>query len=288
MASAFAFESGEPVDAEARRLAKEGAARVLVALERAESRTDERERLIHDARRSLKRLRALVRLVSGDRALGHLLRDAARRLAGARDAAVVVRTFDGIAGDDPGDARVRAVLARARRQAEKLTGNTAAANVREFAAAVDDWKLRDGWKALEPGLRRSYRDGRRALRRASEHAEPEALHTLRKRCKDLQHELALLRDVWPPVVKGYGDATRELGELLGDDHDLVVLREELVRRVADPDRFLARIDKRRRELRELIFPLAARIYCDSTSVFVGRFAKWWAAAGRSAHDTSVA
>jgi len=276
VASAFAFAIGERVDAEARRLAKEGAARVLAAIENAAAHEEQREHLIHDARRTLKRLRALVRLMSGDQALAHLLRDAARDLSAARDAAVMLRTFDAIAGDDAGAQRVRAQLVRARKKAEQKTVHDPAAKVRAFAEAVEDWKLQDGWDAIEPGLRRTYRDGRRALRRARENNDAEAVHTVRKRGKDLQYQLALLRDVWPPVIRGYGEATRELGQLLGDDHDLVVLRAELERRVADPERWLAKIDKRRRALHARAFPLAERIYFDSTSAFIERFAAWYA------------
>lgn len=275
MASAFAFANSEPVDAEARRLAKEGAARVLSAIESARAHGDQAERLIHDARRMLKRLRALVRLMSGDRALRDLLRDAGRSLAAARDAAVMLRTFDGIVGEDPGAHRVRSRLLRARKEAEQGTGDEALAKVRAFADAIDEWKVGHGWEAIEPGLRRSYRDGRRALADARDKGDADALHTLRRRCKDLQYQLALLRNVWPPVLRGYGEATRELGQLLGDDHDLAVLREELTRRVADPGAWTKRIDKRRRALQEKIFPLATKIYFDPPSEFVARFAAWW-------------
>jgi CHAD domain-containing protein len=149
--------------------------------------------------------------------------------------------------------------------------------VRAFIESIDEWELGTGWDAIEPGLRRVYRDGRRALRRAREHDDPEALHTLRKRCKDLQYQLGLLRDVWSPVVGAYSDAARELGKLLGDDHDLVVLRDELARRTADQQPWLDRIDDKRRKLRAKIFPLAECIYVDSTSTFIDRFDTWWRA-----------
>jgi CHAD domain-containing protein len=278
MASAFAFQIGERVDAETRRLARDGAARVLAAIEGA-AHEKQSERLVHDARRTLKRLRALLRLVSADRSATHLLRDAARPLGSARDAAVMSRTFDAIAGDDASASRVRTALAKRRKAAKhEDDGRTeASASVRAFIESIDQWELGAGWDGIEPGLRRAYRDGRRALRRAREHDDAEALHTLRKRCKDLQYQLGLLRDVWSPVVGAYGDAARDLGQLLGDDHDLVVLRDELARRTADQQPWLDRIDDKRRALRAKIFPLAECIYVDSTSTFVERFETWWRA-----------
>jgi len=274
--SAFAFQNGEQVDAEVRRLAREGAARVLAAMDGA-LHENQSERLIHDARRTLKRLRALLRLASADPAATHLLRDAARPLGTVRDAAVMLRTFDSIADDDPSAPRVRALLARARKRAEqKSDGRTDAATlVLAFAASIESWKLGNGWEAIEPGIRRTYRGGRRALRRAREHNDAESMHTLRKRAKDLQYQLALLRNVWPPVIRGYGDAVRELGQLLGDDHDLAVLDDELSRRTADPQRWHDRIEARRRELHAQIFPLAARIYLEPTRSFTERLGAWW-------------
>ena len=158
----FAFERGEPVDGGARRLAKDGAASVLAAIKNAGAHEDHRERLVHDARRTLKRLRALVRLVSGEQALAHLLRDAARPLGAARDTAVMVRTFDTISEGDPSAVRIRRRLTKARKSAEQEVSDESSENARAFAKAVEEWKLDDGWGAIEPGLRRSYRGGRKS------------------------------------------------------------------------------------------------------------------------------
>ena len=89
---------------------------------------------------------------------------------------------------------------------------------------VADWPLeRDDWGAIEGGLRRIYRQGRRRMREAENEPSTEALHEWRKRVKDLWYHLSLLRETWPAVVGPEADEAHALSEKLGDDHDLAVL-----------------------------------------------------------------
>lgn len=50
------------------------------------------------------------------------------------------------------------------------------------------------------------------------------LHELRKRTKDLLYELELLCCVWPEMIGPLVEQAHHLTDLLGDDHDLAVLR----------------------------------------------------------------
>lgn len=281
---AFAFVAGERVDVGARRLAREGAEKILGTLAERASAEDQ-ERAVHDARRMLKRLRALARLVRGaigdeQSAANALLRDAARGLSVARDATVMLQTFEKVAGDDPHAAGIRAVLRRARTAASKRAIDlpTIAGKIRAFEDGVDRWSFTDeGWAAIEPGVLRTYRQGRRALADARKAPESEVLHQLRKRSKDLQYQLSLLRETWPPVIGGYHDALTELGEMLGDDHDLAVLHDYLAKRKSvDVRGWLTRIDDRRLALRARIFPVAERIWFDKPRDWTSRFETWWA------------
>lgn len=288
---AFAFGSGERIDVGARRLAREGAEKVRHTLaacsgERArQAEVDDSEDPVHDARRMLKRLRALVRLVAGPigdeaRTANAALRDAGRGLSAARDASVVLQTFDALAGDDPAAAPVRSALRRARTVAARtaIDERAIAAQLAEFEGSIDRWTFADdGWAAIEPGVHRTYRAGRRALDRARKAPESEVLHELRKRTKDQQYQLALLRELWPQVIGGYHDALSDLGALLGEDHDLWVLAEKLQRRRAlDVAPWLTKIDERRLALRSKTLPLAARIFHDRPRIWTRRLACFWA------------
>src|SRR5581483_4636329 len=95
---------------------------------------------------------------------------------------------------------------------------------------IDDWTLHaSGWKALEPGLERSYARGRAALAKARRHPTVENLHDWRKRSKDLWYHLRLLKPLSPGIVGGAVKDADKLSKLLGDDHDLAVLHDALER-----------------------------------------------------------
>jgi CHAD domain-containing protein len=269
---AFAFRQGEPVDVGARRLAREGSELVLSAMNRANADVG-----VHEARRTLKRLRALVRLIGpsiGERAkeANNQLRAAARDFAGTRDAAVILETFDRIAGDDEHARAMRKLLKRARRAAPR-NDDDAVAQIRAFAASIDDWQFDGAWSSIDPGVRRTYRKGRKALEDAT--SGKSELHELRKRGKDLQFQLTLLRAAFPPVIGGYLDALRELGAVLGDEHDLWVLGETLTKKKSNTGRWAPLIEGKRAELRERALPLAAKIYVDTPRNWTDRLGVWF-------------
>ena len=170
---------------------------------------------VHETRKAIKRLRALVRLLRPE--LGEetfasenaLLRDTAARLAGAREAAAMLDTFDQLLELGPrkfsrrsGVRRVRRRLLaereRTRRAAlgEQSARAQAVAELRAFRARAGAWPLpeRDGIELVEPGLRRIYRQGRRRYRIVArgKGGRVRAMHEWRKRVKDLRHAAEML------------------------------------------------------------------------------------------------
>src|SRR4051794_25639542 len=97
---AFAFRADESVARGIRRIARAQIRKALGALARLGGEVP--EEAVHDARKRLKRLRALVRLARG--ALGARaahrenarFREAARPLSEARDAEILIQTLDGL------------------------------------------------------------------------------------------------------------------------------------------------------------------------------------------------
>lgn len=202
---------------------------------------------VHSARKIFKRVRAITRLAAaglGDDVAARdnaALRDAGRRLAGARDAKVVVATLDRLIARAPdlldADALtpLRDLLAAEYVEAEAAAAadtGAIAAVLSELATVHADiarWDLGDGAAAIAAdGLGRLHRKGRKALRRAREaegEARTEAMHELRKRAKDLWHAAELLEAADPARLAQIADEAHELADLIGDDHDLAVLLE---------------------------------------------------------------
>ena len=238
---------------------------------------------VHSARKSLKRVRSALRLTRdalGDgayRAENAAFRDASRRLSGARDSEVMLGTLDALAeryGDEisPDDfGTLRAALRKERTAAHaKLSGGATTGEVlgdlRAARARTASWPVDDvGLAELGPGLRRAYRRGRKALDAAEAEPGDEALHELRKRVKDLWYMSELVRPAAPKRAKRMAGRASDLSDVIGEDHDLAVLRETVYRlrgRLSKPefDVLADVIARRRGELQAHAHREARRLY----------------------------
>jgi CHAD domain-containing protein len=246
------------------------------------------EEAVHNARKDIKKLRALLRLVRAELGKGVYqresasLREAATALAGLRDADVMVATMDGLELDEPIAGPLRQALEAHRLRTGGGSREQAAAEASELLGAIrariDDWPLEnDSFEALEPGLRRMYRRGRREWRAMRSEPSVEGLHEWRKRAKELWYHHELLRPLWKPVMKAVGDEAHELSDKLGDDHDLAVLLEWAREHADSPPELVEAVERRRRKLQEEAFELGARLYADRPKVFLRRLERLYEA-----------
>jgi CHAD domain-containing protein len=210
-------------------------------------------RAVHELRKSIKRLRALLRLLEGElehaNAEDRVLRDLGRRLSGARDAAVLLGTLESVLAEQPkltASKRVRSVrrqlaLEQARAERETLADprlrEEMLADLAQLRERVERWRLfEDGRDAsVEQGLRAIYRRGRRQHRRLErgKRSGPRERHEWRKRVKDLRYAAEVLQRSGPaPADPRSARAAHmhrtakgadRLAELLGEEHDLGLL-----------------------------------------------------------------
>jgi CHAD domain-containing protein len=209
---------------------------------RVRSVTDER---IHTARKHLKRARANLRLLRD--AIGEseyarentALRDAARPVSGARDAKVLLETLDGLLQATSSASRrrllmkARTALEKARREAraELRVMNAVTHSTAALSAAlhrIREWRLHKAdASVLSHAYERQYRKTHREYGVARSDATPEPLHEWRKQVKYLEQSTR----AWAPRsrhrVKAVLKAAGALADLLGEDHDLVVLEARL-------------------------------------------------------------
>jgi CHAD domain-containing protein len=259
----------------------------------------DRHEAIHEARKCGKRLRALLRLaragIGNDvyRRENVAIRDAARDLSGLRDAEALIETYERLHArfaDEVDWRRLagvrRALVARRRELAEDGTLPQRIDAFGEQLRAVRDrlpsWPLADlEFDHLAPGLKRSYRRGRDAMRALDEAPSDERFHEWRKRAKEHRYHLELLRDLWPAQVKARRAEVRTLGDLLGDDHDLSVLGATLS---AESERFgagagavLELAARQQAELRVTMWPLGLRLFAERPKALVQRYRQYWQA-----------
>jgi CHAD domain-containing protein len=209
------------------------------------------ERGVHEARKALKRLRALLALLRhelGERAYAResaTLRDIARRLSEARDAAVMLATLDALIARHPrrlgrrnGVRELRRRLATEHERQRQQTLSDAASRaevlgeLHAFRWRVAAWSLPDG-QGLElvgDDLARLYRQGRKRYRRAARDRGERmiTMHQWRKRVKDLRYAIEMLdRRGSEQRLRKLSRRADDLGEMLGEDHDLAVFAERL-------------------------------------------------------------
>lgn len=257
-----------------------------------------RAEAVHEARKALKRLRALMGLLEGElgeKRSGHeqeALGEVAKSMAGARDAEVLVATLNDVLKRGPSKLgrrravrKLRGKLERERDEASKaMLADTAAREraVGELEAMrerVSKWELTDAATAIEltgEGLKDIYGAGDRARRKAKRargyKLRAQAMHHWRKHAKELRYALEAL-DVQGSANERLRAAAKRadaLGEVLGEDHDLVVLAERVQAQKSrkSTQRLLKQIERRRKVLRKRALRQGARLYAAKPKKFV--------------------
>jgi CHAD domain-containing protein len=295
---AFAFKPNQSVAKGVARIASKEMEDSLEML--GDQRPVSRDEAVHEVRKSFKKIRAVLRLVRpiiGERCFqeeNSVFRDAARPLTEVRDAQILIETIDNLRNHFHDRVRersfhsIRQELVANHREIRKRvldepdTFTTVAGVVRQALDRIDSWSdVNDRWKSVGEGLEEVYQQARQAFHQADTDPTVENLHEWRKQAKYLRYQLELLEPTWPEQMKALAEQTDHLGELLGDDHDLAVLRQTLT---GDPDRFgdeatrevlLALIDRRRAELEQEAKHLGQLLFQDRPSDFTGRLKGYW-------------
>lgn len=272
----------EPLSKGVRRIARaqiDAACRVL------EGREEPRH-AVHEARKALKKLRAILRLVAPEfgrkayRVEKLFFQDAARLLAPLRDAEARVKSLDALIALgklEPGDfAKVREEMdAAAERLALRAKGPRCRAVkiLRLARARVRRWPLGETeWKNLVKEIRRAYRKGKRGLELYQREQTPEAFHAWRKRVKELWYHLRIVEDLLPESVAKQIDLFGEIGEIAGNARDLAMLRETLRARKTEVETTLliGEIDVRLPELQLAATERGVHLYADKPGAFAKR------------------
>lgn len=300
---AWRFEPGEGLRSAFRRVSAEEIAKVRSGLAGPE---ENRDKAIHEARQAFKRLRALVRLAkpplgSDFAAENRRWRDAGRLLSGSRDTTVLLQCFDRLVAECGEECpprlakRLRSRLARHRANGANGSAEDVEAKLREVLSLLNeaetsvaelDWP--NSKRALLHGFHRGQKRLRRDWKTACKDAEPDALHSWRKRVKDQAAQLRLFRRIVPPAFRARIGDEKETAELLGNEHDLWLLSEKLggalpTELASIRDKLLARIEAQRKVLRDNAFRKGEDFSSQKADAFADAIgAAWEKAAKRKA------
>lgn len=255
------------------------------------------EQIVHEVRKCCKKLRGLLRLVrpafadySRENAA---FRDMAALLGGARDQDVLILTCDRVSALHGAKAERSAIAPiRARLIADKEAAvgkgelpkrldafRSAMVEARERA---EGWTLeKEGFDALAVGLTDTLRRARKAMAAAREDPVADTLHEWRKGVKYHWYHARLLRNIWPGPMDAHVKAASDLADLLGDHHDLSVLREKLTERprhYGEPDAvhaFARLVSKRERAAERKAFVMGGLLLAERPKALAERWRIYW-------------
>jgi CHAD domain-containing protein len=250
------------------------------------------ESVIHESRKSVKKVRAVAALL--ERAGATLpgkdrkrLKSAARALSRLRDSAVVIESLDRVRRRYPKQLPehtyriLRRGLVNARdREAAQVKRDGVVAEAAERLAksrrSAKAWASPSiGVSEIVAVMAASYRRSRKAMKRSRATGQSATLHRWRKELKTLWYQLRLVR----PLTKGVTPLIAELKRLetdLGEEHNLVVLGATLrgcreLRSMRGELRHIERLAWRMRQpLRRRALALGRRVHTRKPKAF----ARW--------------
>jgi CHAD domain-containing protein len=289
----YRINTGEEIEHAVKRIAREQVGKAVNDAAHADE-----DIAIHRARKRCKKMRGLIRIVRpffpAYRSENSVYRDAARQLSSLRDATTLIETCERVAESltaaHTGPAReLTGILQRRRenhfgKRSPRKRLETFAQLMHEARARVDTWTVEaEGFQALAGGCAKTHERAFKAMRTAYASPLDKRFHEWRKRVKYHRYHLALLSDVWPAVMEPMRVQAKVLSDLLGEDHDLAVLRATLL---DDPASFgsmdelqpvLLAIDHRRSLLQARALPLGERLFTEGRKPYVRRLGHWWRA-----------
>lgn len=268
--------------------------RVDYAIEQLGKSKGDRDKQIHESRKSFKQIRAVLRLLRGT--LDELTyiqenetyRDAGRTLGPLRDAFVRMQTLEeALLEIDNPEANGAASFLREKLQAcydeahhslveDRTIGDEVIGTLETARERISEWELdAEGFTLIEGGLKKNYGKGVKAMHAAFEDDfSAEAYHDWRKRVKYLWNQMRILETLNPQMLTALIEQLDQLGDLLGDANDLAVLQEDL-RNYAITDTpggqiLLQALENRRINLLRQTEELGKRIYTEAPGMFVAR------------------
>jgi CHAD domain-containing protein len=195
---------------------------------------------IHEARRHLKKVRALLRLVRKRfpsalfKKERETFRVAGKMLSPIRDVRVISKALVSLKGSagkiNPGFLFLTAVLQTDcdRREMGKTELSGITKLLRAALGRVENRPLaKPGCSEIRAAMERSFLRCKKSFRKSIETEKNEAFHEWRKRVKDLEYHLRLFEKAWRKNTKCSWGKIKRLDDLLGEDHDLVLLTEKL-------------------------------------------------------------
>ena len=268
-------------------------------------------RAIHQSRKEIKKIRAVLRLVRPQigedsyQDANEYFRDAARLISDARDVTA--------SGDTASQLQSFLTSSRDRRAVQQLKRHLWAkksaitryqvrrdqllVTVREALSGAEQFHrswtiLEDGFEALAPGIKRVYKQCLKRMKVAYQQDTPHGYHQWRKSVKYLRYQVDTLSPLRPGLLDALESEMSQLTDYLGDDHDLFVLRKMIEQNELMADGTVRSVfrtmEERRNTLQESAKSLSQKLFYQKPKRFVEPFAFWWEVESQQYAEEGVA
>ncbi len=254
---------------------------------------------VHEIRKALKRVRAILRLVRWD--IGEELyqsensrfRDLARQLSLVRDYHVIISYLaenfeaDELKISEPGFIKLVEHLNKKKEdELKRLVDSQALESIKEqmdlSAADIAEFPFEFlGPHTIRQGVSNSYSKCLNKISESQLKLSDHPLHELRKCVKYLLNQMILIQEVWPDFFKNYSTSLKQASDLLGDDHNLaetIKLVNELPEAILpkeEKESLTASFEKERDQLHQELWPLAGKLFTEDVQSFVKRITSYW-------------
>jgi CHAD domain-containing protein len=138
--------------------------------------------------------------------------------------------------------------------------------LRQVRRRLGNWDVPHGRRAISAGITRTYRKARAGLEAVRVQPSPGRFHDWRKQVKALANELRLIRYAIPDLTTTLVPKIDQLGELLGEVHDLhcaqatAELHPRSFGRAEDSQAVLDAVEERRSQLEREALALAETVF----------------------------
>lgn len=257
------------------------------------------DKRIHESRKCFKRIRAVLRLIRDSIGYSHyyrenvFFRDLGATLSPARDASVVFERGDFLKQIFPDlienksfmDFQSKLVNDKRELTAKGLNSKILFGISGELNSSIprfNDLPVQNkGFRIVNGGLKRMYRQGRKYLKKVRRNKDDEIIHNLRKRTKYLWYHMQLLQPVYPKLIGAYENTLDKISEDLGLYRDIILFLEKL-----RGDSFYINQKEKSGDIEDYYTQLAQehlntalteaeKFYMEKPRIFVKRIKKYW-------------
>jgi CHAD domain-containing protein len=268
------------------------------SIDRCNAKGFKRHEAVHDIRKNLKKVRAILRLVRHPlddqfKKENHWYRDAGRLLSDIRDSTGHLEILQKSEDHYHHSVKkvvftnVREQLQNHRRKLSRsiLTDDNRLLKVKEKLITgrnrIAGLSLEEeDYRKTGSSIKKVYKRGRKAFAKACDDPTAKNYHQWRKRVKYLLYQLRSIHASWPAIIDPLHDELQQLSDYLGDDHDLAELQvagDESIytfKNKSDQQVFTSLLKRYSRQLRRRSEPLGQLIYAEKPKHFASRISTY--------------